>query len=114
MLRPTTPASMTIVMMYGSAAQNWFGQLASRSPSSPAGGRMLDRDAETLGAGEQQRREERADRRPAAEDDRREGDEAAPGGHAVLEGARRLEREVGARQAGQCAAEDDVPIAQPR
>ena len=67
--------------------------------------------------GAREREQERAApnapmRRPSAEDDRRQRDEAATGGHAVLERPGLLEGEVGAGQPGEDAAEDDVAVAQ--
>ena len=65
------------------------------------------------GVREQQRAGQGADRRPSAEDDRRQRDEAAAGGHVVLERAGSLEGEVRAGEPGEDAGDDDVPIAQP-
>ena len=115
-LRPTTPARMTIVTMYGSAPYTCDGiasmiapEVGELGPGRPD----ADRLAEGAGVGEQQRAGQRADGRPAAEDDRRQRDEAAAGGHAVLERAGPLEGEVCARQPGEDAGEDDVAVAQP-
>ena len=77
MLRPTTPARTMIVTMYGSASKNWAGSLARRSPSSPSGGPIVMAWPSAVPEREQDRRAERADRRPAAHDHRRQADEAA-------------------------------------
>ena len=68
---------------------------------------------ERAGVREEERSAERADRRPATEDDRGQRDEASAGGHVVLERPRALEGQVGAGQPGEDAADDDVPIPQP-
>ena len=116
MLRPTTPASTMIVTRYGSAVQNCDGTCSRMSPRaamSPLGGwkrtAMPIASAETNSSAAPND----AERRPAAEDERRERDEAAAVGHARLEAVAELEREPGAREAREQAAQDDVPVAHP-
>ena len=58
---------------------------------------------------EQQRRQGRPDRVPPAEDHGGEGDEAGAGGHLLVEGDARAEREERAAEAGDRAGERDVP-----
>ena len=65
-----------------------------------------------VGEAEHQRRHQRADRVPAAEDHRGKADEAAPAGHVVVEAADRAEREPGAAEAGDHAADGHVDVAQ--
>ena len=79
----------------------------------PGRRRDLDRLAEALGRGEQQRRPERAERGPAPDDHRGEADEPAAGRHALLERRGRLHAQERAAQRGQDARRDDVPVAQP-
>ena len=95
-------------------SKNWPGsgaedvtELARRA------GRTLIDCPSALRRGEQQRRAERAERRPAPEDHRRQGDEPAAGGHPCLERVRALQREVRPAEPGEDAADDDVPVAQP-
>src|SRR5437588_6348603 len=73
--------------------------------------RDLQAAAESVGAGEQERSAEGADRGPPAEDHRGEGDETAAAGHVREEVADLLEREVRAAEAGERAAEDDIGVA---
>src|SRR5258708_23900800 len=56
--------------------------------------RALERGRERVAAGEDEPARERADRRPAPEDHRREADEATTAGHAVGEGVRDADRHV--------------------
>ncbi len=51
-------------------------------------------------------------RRPAPEDHCGESDEAAPGGHVVLERPALLQGQVRPRQSGEDPTQDDVPVAQ--
>ena len=85
--RPTTPATTTSVTTYGSAAEE-------RRPGRIRAVRSGQPQREGLGEAEEQARGERPERPPAAEDDRRERDEASPGGHVLRERVRDAVREV--------------------
>ncbi len=68
------------VTMYGAMSRNSDG-IGDLEQGEPA--------LELLGEAEHEGRAQRADGVPPAEDQRGEGDEAAPGGHVLLEAARR-------------------------
>ena len=113
MLRPTTPARIDdrdevrqgVEELAGQRAQD-VAQLARRRSD-------LDRLADPDRRREEQRRAERAERCPAPDDHRGQPDEPAPGGHPLLEGRGRLHAQERAAKAGQDAAREDVPVAQP-
>src|SRR5437588_5014631 len=62
---------------------------------------------------EQERGPEGAERPPPAEDQRREGDEPAPGGHVLAEGVDEADREEDASQRGQRARGGHARVADP-
>ena len=89
--------------MYGAISRNSDG-IGEPSSGEPA--------LELLGEAEHQRGAERADGVPAAEDQRGEGDEAAPGGHVLLEAAGGVEGEERAAEPGDGTAEQHGDVAQ--
>ena len=90
--RPMTPATATSVRAYGSASNRSRGRRRVR----------LEVVGERAREPEQEARRGRAEGPPAAEDQRRERDEPAPGGHVLVEGLDEAEREV--RAAGAASA----------
>src|SRR6266511_4150011 len=79
-------------------------------PELAARGAHPDDDTERRERAEEERAAECADRRPAAEDHRGEGDEPAPARHAVLERAGRLEGEIRAGEPRERASRDHVLV----
>src|SRR5581483_1634801 len=72
----------------------------------------LEQQPELRREAEQDRGPERPERTPVAEDERRERDEAAPGGHVVVEApAAEADRQVGASERGEDAGEDHGAVA---
>ena len=100
MLRPTNPASTMIVTMYGSDEELGGIEVRMSTQLARAAARSGSR-APSEPTREQERRPECAERRPTPEDQRRQRDEPRPIGHARLERAAELERQLGAGQPGE-------------
>ena len=114
MLRPTTPARMTMVMMYGRAAKNWFGT-AGQELAQLARGRP-DADRRCRGAPRPRTAAPPTKAPTGVQRPKMTAASAMKPRPAVMPFWNvpvGLQRQVAAGQAGQRAAEDDVPVAQP-